>query len=229
MEKTKILIVEDETIVALDIKNALLKLGFEVTDMVTNYDDALRSVSQKKPDILLTDIRLENSKNGVEIAKDIQKIHPTPIIYLTAFSDDVTIIEAAGTSPMGYMLKPFNRDELKSNILLAMYKMRQANEETAPQNAKKLGFGFYFEEKEKILYFKNMIIKLSHKEKEFLGILVGAQGQVVSFEALEHLIWPEGPVSESTLRTLIYRLRTKLEHKLIETIPSIGCKLNLHL
>ena len=120
MEKTKILIVEDETIVALDIKNALLKLGFEVTDMVTNYDDALRSASQKKPDILLTDIRLENSKNGVEIAKDIQKIHPTPIIYLTAFSDDETIIEAARTSPMGYMLKPFNRDELKSNILLAV-------------------------------------------------------------------------------------------------------------
>lgn len=228
MEKIKILIVEDETIVALDIKHALLKLNFEVTDAVTNYDDAMASARRQKPDLLLTDIHLEYSKSGIEIARDIQTIAPIPIIYLTAFSDDMTINEAVKTEPMSYMLKPFKRDELKSNIMIAMYKMNQSKERKVPKQCIKLGFGFYFEPKAKILYFEDMPIKLSMKEKEFLSLLVEANGKLVTFETFEHYLWPDAPVSESTLRTLIYRLRTKLEHKLIETIPSTGCKLNLH-
>ncbi len=229
MEKTKILIVEDETIVALDIKNALIKLGFEVTGMVTNYDDALKSAKSNRPDILLSDIRLENSKNGIEIAQEIQKIAPTPIIYLTAFSDDETISDAIKTNPISYMIKPFKRDELKLNILLAKYKMTKSNEVTIPNDCIKLGFGFYFHEKDKILYFENMSIKLSQKEKELLSILIDAKGQIVTLETLEYLLWSEKPVSSSTLRTLLYRLRAKLEHKLIETIPSVGCRLVPHL
>lgn len=225
MEKTKILIVEDETIVALDIKHALMQLNFEVTDMVTNYDDALESVKNKIPDVLLTDIHLKNSKNGIEIAKDIQTIAPIPIIYLTAFSDDETIREAVKTDPISYMLKPFKRDELKSTILLAMYKISQSKKGKIPSNCKKLGFGFYFHEQDKILYFENIVIKLSQKEKELLSVLIEAKGQIVTLNTLENFIWSQGTVSNSTLRTLLYRLRVKLEHKLIETIPSAGFRL----
>lgn len=228
MKKIKILIIEDETIVALDIKHALIKLDFEVTDMVTNYDDAIASAKRQKPDLLLTDIHLEHSKSGIEIARDIQKIAPIPIIYLTAFSDDATINEAVKTEPVSYMLKPFKRDELKSNIMLAMYKMNQSREKKLPTQCINLGCGFYFEPKERTLYFEEISIKLSTKEKEFLSLLVEANGNLVTFETFEHFIWPEAPVAQSTLRTLIYRLHTKLEHKLIETIPSIGCKLKLH-
>lgn len=69
----KILVVEDEIIVALDIEKTLLKLGFKVTNKVTNYDDAIKSVKKNKPDIVLMDIKLKNSKDGIETAKDIQK------------------------------------------------------------------------------------------------------------------------------------------------------------
>ena len=225
MEKTKILIVEDETIVALDIKHALIKLGFEVTGMVTNYDDAIACAQANRPDILLTDILLKDSKNGIAIAQELQKIAPIPIIYLTAFSDDETISEAIKTDPISYMIKPFKRDELKSNILLAKYKMTKSNEVSVPKDCTKLGFGFYFHEKDKILYFDNMSIKLSQKEKELLSVLLEAKGQIVTLESLEYLLWSDASVSDSTLRTLIYRLRAKLEHKLIETIPSVGCRL----
>lgn len=225
MKKIKILVVEDETIVALDIKHALIRLDFEVTDTVTNYDDALLSAKSQKPDLLLTDIHLEHSKSGIEIARDIQTIAPIPIIYLTAFSDDATIHEAVKTEPVSYMLKPFKRDELKSNIMLAMYKMNQSKEKKTQKQCISLGHGFYFEPKERTLYFEEMSIKLSTKENEFLSLLIEANGKLVTFETLEHFLWPEAPVSQSTLRTFIYRLRTKLEHKLIETVPSIGCKL----
>lgn len=225
MSKIKILIVEDETIVALDIKHALKRLNFEVTAMATNYEDAIKSAKSDIPDILLTDIQLENSKNGIEVAKDIQKIAPISIIYLTAFSDDSTIQEAIQTDPIGYMIKPFNREELKSTIFLAIHKMNKVNELAGIDHHKSLGFGFHFDEKNKVLFFDNHIIKLSYKERELLTILIEAHGKIVSFETLENLLWSTEPVANSTLRTLLYRLRTKLDHKLIETIPSLGCRL----
>lgn len=72
MTNIKVLIVEDETIVALDTKSALIKLGFKITDTVTNYDEAIRSIQETSPDIILMDIYLKNSKDGIETAKDIK-------------------------------------------------------------------------------------------------------------------------------------------------------------
>lgn len=104
MQKVKILIVEDEPIVALDIKNTLVKLGHIVTDTVTNHDDALSSIAVNEPDIIFMDIHLENSKNGIETTQDIQKIKNIPVVYLTAFSDDATMQKAIDTNPVSYIL-----------------------------------------------------------------------------------------------------------------------------
>ncbi len=227
MQKTKVLILEDEAIVALDIKLALEKLDFEITQMVTNYDDALQSVRDNKPDILLADINLKNSINGIETAKAIQKIASIPIIYLTAFNDDITISKAAQTDPIGYISKPFKSNDLKSNILLAMHKRNSARKHQVSKECQSLGDGFYFNEKDKILYFEDQAIKLSKTEKKLLDILVRAQGQIVPMRTLENLIWMDTTMSDSTLRTLVYRLKTKLDYKLIETIPAVGCKINI--
>lgn len=226
MQKTKILIVEDEIIVALDIKATLQDLGFEVVGLVTNYEDALCFIKKQPPDVLLSDINLKDSKSGIDIARDIQKITYIPVIYLTAFSDEETIAEAVKTNPVAYITKPFKREDLKSNILLAQYKIHRQNKTQKPLTCKRLGNGFYFCNKDKVLYFEDMLIKLSIKEKELLSLLVEANGQIVSFSSLEYFIWPHNPISDSALRTLIYRLRAKLEYKLIETIPSVGCKIN---
>lgn len=123
LHKYKVLIVEDEIIVAIDIKNTLKKIGLEVIDFVTNYDDALLSVKINSPDLILMDINLKNSKDGIETAIAIQKIKDIPLIYLTAFSDDVTINRAIETNPMHYMLKPFKTEELKSTIRLSIFKI----------------------------------------------------------------------------------------------------------
>jgi DNA-binding response OmpR family regulator len=221
----KVLIVEDETIVGLDIQSTLKQLRFQVTNMVTNYQDALQSARMEVPDVLLTDIHLEGSKSGIEISKDIQSIAHIPTIFLTAYSDETTINEAIKANPIGYITKPFKREDIKSNILLAKYKITKHNQANISKNHKNLGFGFYFDEKNKLLFYDDIPIRLSPKEKELLHILISAKGNIVSFSTLENFIWPGAPVSNSTLRTLIYRLRSKLEYKLITTIPSIGCKL----
>jgi len=88
-----------------------------------------------------------------------------------------------------------------------------------------LGFGYYYDLKKENLYFKKLPIKLSVKEKLLLTTLAKADGQLVSLEKLEYILWQGNPVSESSLRTTVYRLRNKLEHKIIETVPSFGIKL----
>jgi len=227
LNKYKVLIVEDEVIVALDIKNTLNKLELEVTDIAVSYDTAIESVKTDIPDLILMDINLENSKDGIETAISIQNIKNIPIIYITAYSDDMTINRAIKTNPIHYMIKPFKTEELKSTIRLATFKLEQKNKNKliVGENLIHIGNGYYFDIEHQSLFYQNMPMKLGLKEKKLLTILLESRGNIVSFEQLTYEIWSEESVSDSTLRTLIYRLRSKLEHRLIETVPSFGCKL----
>lgn len=224
MNNIKILIIEDETIVALDIKRIVKSLGYEVTDTVTNFESAINSVEKNRPDIILSDINLNSDKNGIDIIETIQKKDFIPTIYITAYSDELTIQRAIKTNPMGYILKPFRKDDIKSALLLTIYKLQN---EKIEKNSSfiKLNDGYFYDLKNETLYYNTKPIKLSIKERQLLTILVEAKGNIVSFSDLEYLLWPDAPVSNSSLRTLVYRLRTKLEYKCIETISSIGCKI----
>lgn len=225
MNEIKILIVEDEPIVALDIKSTLTKLGYTVTDTVTNYDDALSSIRSDEPDIIFMDIHLDNSKSGIETAKEIKKSKDIPIIYLTAFSDDDTMQKAIETNPVGYLIKPFKREELKSSILLGIYKIKNANQEETNDEYTHIGFNYYYDLKNDNLFYKKQPIKISVNEKKFLRLLISANGQMVPFSTIEEYIWQGDYKSSSAFRTLVYRLRSKLEFKLIENVPSFGYKL----
>lgn len=227
MPSIKILIVEDESIVALDIRSALRKLNYEVTDMVTSYEQAIQSVKNNCPDIALLDINLQNSKDGIAIAKKLQKMMDISVVYLTAFSDDDTLQRAVKTNPLGYILKPFTRAELKSSLILAIHKMNISKEIIPDKNTIDLGFNYYYNTKQEQLYLTNLPVRLSIKENNLLQLLIHARGSILSFQDIEHQLWPAESISQSTLRTLIYRMRTKLEHRLIETIPSLGCKINI--
>jgi len=228
--KTKILIVEDKTLISLSLKMEIEELGHEVTNTVTCFEDALKSVEENEPDIILMDIDLgENKKDGIETAIAIKELKDIAIIYTTAFSDDITVQRAIATQPHAYLNKPYRDGELKSNILLAKYKIDlNKNQETNPENSYfHLGEGYYFDKENERLYFEDQAITLSLKERKLLKLLFDARGNIVPHIDIEHHIWTEGAVSGSTLRNLVYRLRGKLEHKIIETIPSLGIKLNL--
>lgn len=121
----KILIVEDETIAALDIKATLTKLNYHVVNCVTNYDDAISSFYKYEPDLIMMDINLKNSKDGIETATDIKKVKDIPIVFLTAYSDDETLSRAMKVNPANYMLKPYKRKQLKSTLELAFFQAEQ--------------------------------------------------------------------------------------------------------
>lgn len=119
-ECAKILIVEDEKIVALDLKRRLTKLGYQVTGMVANGNKALALIDQELPSIVLMDIHIQGSIDGIEVATMLQKVHSIPIIYLTAYSEEKTLTRAKTTKPYGYLLKPFSDRELHIIIQVSL-------------------------------------------------------------------------------------------------------------
>jgi PAS domain S-box-containing protein len=123
MAALKIMIVEDEIIVAKDIQRILKKLGYEAFDPFANGKKALDSIEKLNPDIILLDINLKSSEiDGIQIAEQIHQHYQIPFIFLTAFSDKTTLERAKLTEPYGYIIKPFEEDDIRTAIEIAFYK-----------------------------------------------------------------------------------------------------------
>ena len=122
MTSARILIVEDEVFTADQEEKRLLDLGYEVVGKAETGEAAIKLAFEKKPDIVLMDIRLRGEMDGIAAADEIKKGLDTAIIYVTAYSDDDLLRRAKVTEPFGYILKPFDTQELRSNIEMALYK-----------------------------------------------------------------------------------------------------------
>lgn len=118
----KIIIVEDEIIVAQDIKEILEKLGYEVCNIFTKGEDALNYLEKNRIDCIIMDIMLRGKIDGIDAANIIKSQFKTPIIFLTAYSDQDTLERAKLTEPYGYILKPYQEKELYTNIEIAIHK-----------------------------------------------------------------------------------------------------------
>lgn len=116
----KILIVEDEMIIAANISLQLTELGYIVTGIVPRGEDALKHIEDNKPDILLLDINLKGQLDGIQTAEAMQKKYDIPIIYLTANSDDANFNRAKHTHPFAFISKPFKKLDLQRAIELTV-------------------------------------------------------------------------------------------------------------
>lgn len=117
-----VLVVEDEFLVAADIEESLISLGYKVQNTVASGQAAIDEVKKNLPDIILMDIILKGEMNGIEAATHIQQKHNVPIIYLTANADIGTVEKAKVSLPYGYIIKPFTDKELQTNIEIARFK-----------------------------------------------------------------------------------------------------------
>ena len=120
----KVMIVEDEAIVALDLKNRLQHMGYAVSSVHATGESAVQATRKTPPDLVLMDIMLDGQMDGIETARAIRAEHTIPIIYLTAYADEATLQRAKTTGPFGYIIKPFEDRELSINIEMALYKHR---------------------------------------------------------------------------------------------------------
>ena len=120
----KVLIVEDEPIVALDLKQELEMLGCEVLGVAESADEALVAAGVHRPDLALMDVRIVGSVDGIQTAGLLRAAYQIPVIFLTSYSDETTIARAAREMPYGYLTKPFQSGELKATLQVALHKAK---------------------------------------------------------------------------------------------------------
>lgn len=124
MSDIRILVVEDESLVAKDIQNMLKSLGYEVIDVVSTGEEAVQLAEAMSPDLVLLDIVLKGEIDGIMAAETIWDKLGIPVVYLTAYADETTLQRAKVTEPFGYILKPFDERELQTTIEMAFYKAK---------------------------------------------------------------------------------------------------------
>lgn len=112
----QVLIVEDEHIAAMEIREMLNDIGYEVTDIVDTASSTFESLEENPADLVLMDIQIPGEMNGIETAKKVKKDYNASIVYLTAYSDDENIQQAKESDPEGYLVKPVTEADLKSTL-----------------------------------------------------------------------------------------------------------------
>lgn len=120
----RLLIVEDEPIVALDLQQELEEFGCEVVAMAQSADEALMAVEESQPDLALMDLHIVGTLDGIQTARLLRDAYQVPSVFLTAYSDDATIARAVREMPYGYLTKPFQTRELKATLQVALHKAK---------------------------------------------------------------------------------------------------------
>jgi PAS domain S-box-containing protein len=128
MEKARILLVEDEVIIAMELENKLKKIGYAVTSVVSSGEAALEKAGVDRPDLILMDIRIKGEMDGIETAEAIRKKFGIPIVFSTAYLDEGKIERAKITMPFGYLLKPIQDRDLRVTLEMALYVAEVDNE-----------------------------------------------------------------------------------------------------
>ena len=215
----KILIVEDEAIVAMEIESYLLKLGYEVIGICATADDAYKKAIENDVDLILMDIYLMEG-DGIDASIRIKKEKDVPIIFLTAHMDEGTIERAIKVDPKAYLMKPFNRQELFAAIKIAL-KSLDSKKDVVVGNIV-LDHEFSFNTKKLQLICCGEEVHLTKKERELLVLFLKNKNRFISFMTMEYELWSDKPSSSNRRRTLISRLRAKLKHRFIDTYSSEG-------
>ncbi|MCC7563429.1 MAG: response regulator [Methanobacterium sp.] len=182
MELTSIIIVEDEMITALDLKEKLIEAGYSVPAIVSDGEEAVNIVAEIRPDLVLMDIVLQGEMDGIAAAKKISSLD-IPVIFLTAYSDKDTLQRAKSTSPYGYIIKPYPDKELRLTIETALQKHTEYREKVEIIRDRGLGEGvpivshdeeYSWEERARILIVEDEIITAMDlaAELEGMGYLV---------------------------------------------------------
>jgi two-component system, LytTR family, response regulator LytT len=137
MPAVKIGIVEDEMIIAENLRSVLLSLQYDVPEPALGYEEAISMIGREKPDLLLLDVNLNEKRDGIDLAHHINQTWGIPFIFLTANADAATVSRAKFTRPPAYLVKPFSKEELFAAIEICLHNFQQKNERAETGQNKK--------------------------------------------------------------------------------------------
>lgn len=218
----KILIVEDEAIAAEYLKMILEKRGWEVVDIVDNGEDAIATIQQNNPQLVLMDIMIKGYKSGCEVAMDIRKISHCSIVFTTAYADEEMINYAMDVNADGYIIKPYNEKEIIATISLLSAKQNYHNH----LKVNKIAGGFYFNHETNLLYKNLEVVQLGPKALKLLQILCNNKNSCVNYEKLYTHIWNDD-INLKKLQMVIYRIREICASDFIENINGVGYQIKM--
>ncbi|MEG4204624.1 EAL domain-containing protein [Microcoleus sp. Pol7_A1] len=155
MFNKKILIVEDESIIAEDISDCLISLGYRITGMVYSGEEAIESVAQFRPDLVLMDVNLQGEIDGITAAAEILSRFQIPVVYLTAYADENTLWRVNATKPFGYIVKPFEEKNLHTTIQLALHRHQYDSLTNLPNR----------------LLFRDLLSQILDKQKKWSALI----------------------------------------------------------
>ena len=213
----KVLVVEDETLVAIEMAQCVKKAGFEVCGIANNPEEAYKLAHKHKPQIIIMDINLGAEENGVDVVFNLNKTLNASVIYLTAYHDKNTLEEVAKTQFVQYIIKPYKQAELISTLKLTALRCTSYSDD--------IGYGYSYNPHTRELTCKDELIKLSHKESQLFHLLYLAKGTLVNVNTIDYEIWSDKVVTETTRRTLLHRLRQKTPHFEIKKESNVGYRL----
>lgn len=244
MSSTKVLIIEDDDVTALNLKMSLEKQGYDVIALADTNVSSRNKIKIYNPDVVLIDIALEDNDDGIEIARFIREKMPRPFIFLTSHSESSILSKAKKTEPYGYIVKPFDPINLHTTIQMALYRFQEEQKRDSDIDALKTNKAHL----EKLLYAKKLSdqpivefgdgyrhdialgetfyqsekIKLTKKENAFISLMVAQLGSVVDFEQATSYVWAEEGATDNSVRTLVWRLRGKLPTDVIKNASGMG-------
>lgn len=212
MAKARIMVVEDEALVALDLTAKLRQLDYEVPAGAFSGEEAVQQAQILQPDLVLMDIRLAGEMDGVEAAQQIRRSLDIPIIFLTAYSDDPTLERAKGAEPMGYLIKPFEQRELYTTVEMALHRSRAERERA--QVAERLN------RDQQLEAVNRMTASIIGNFDEQLQDIIGNLDLTLMFEAdeLQPLVQEARTSAERVERT-VEQLALLYQHELVECRP----------
>lgn len=211
-----VLCVEDEDGIRKRLVNTL-KYYFKEVYEANNGEDGFDLYQEYKPSLIISDIEMPN-QNGISMIEQIrQKDLDTIVIMITAYSNEEYLLELINLNINQYILKPVNSDSLLSGIIKAFG--NRLNEEI------EFCDGLYFDKTQMELFYKNELVSLRKRDKEFLLLLHRNRNGVVTYDLIEEYLWRDKSMSLSALKTFIKEFRQRIPVDIITNVPQIGYKL----
>ncbi len=218
----KILILEDETVLALSMREFLEDSGYEVK-CFTNSEEAYDSIYETVYDLLLLDVKVPGEKNGFEMLEELRRDNnQIPAIFITSLTDIDDLSRGYESGACDYIRKPFDLAELKLRIEQVIKQQCFFSSEEKIE----LPFGYSYHVKKMKLTLNNESIILSKTETKILELLIKQRGTVVSFEMFWEEVWGEW-VDTSNIRVQVGNLRKKLDKDFIKNVHGVGYSIDL--
>ncbi len=230
-----IVIVEDEVITQRYLQDIFAQYDVVVTGCFDNAVDTIEALKSIDCDMILMDINIKGSMDGIQLARAILRNHTLPIVFITAHNDDETLEELLELAPYGFIGKPFSSKEIVVTLQVA-YKQYLTHKEAGKVRVKEesnnnvivINEYYRYSQVSSELYYGEDVVKLSKKQTKLLEVLTQNINHVVDYDTLISVIWEEDMVSGSALRTLVYSIRKLLPELPIVSQSKLGYSLEIN-